>query len=787
MNTTKKIATVLLGIMLGVMGVSGLYAQSNFIVSNRADFSEHRQTFAPEDTLYIKVQDEQIDALSVKENTYELEARDSDAEHRGHLKNHLNGTWTAAIPLSGLANQASSWKLSVEIEDDRDNVFKGKLMITIGDAGTPVTPAVEHKVMGSLDSLGTDFLLLGPVQIFVDSSTVYRGEDGSQRSFAHLAAGQKLEISAYADSTGRLFARKVYIEDQGSNHEKRSLELKTTIQEAGDGYIIVANTRLNLSSEASVRNENGEHMAVQDLQAGTFVEIVVRYDNGEWLVKSIEVNDRHGHDSGKHDDDDRDSIEIAGRIQAKEGDGTITVRGHVITVTDSTRIEGSEDSALTYADLVVGMYVEVKAWYNSDSTLVAVEIEAETHDREDDIELTARIDSLGTDVIVLGHFTFTVDSSTQIYDNRKNMISFADLAVGMIVEIKGRRLADGTHLAMRIKIEDRVESEVEVSGPIDALTDSTISVNGREFAVVAHTVVYDQNKQKIDFGSLSTGQVVEVRGQLLPSGTLIAIRIKLEDNDTGTIEVQGPIDSLAQNMVMVLGLEFTVDAATVIEDKNDSTLTFDALQVGQTVEIKAVVQDDGTRLATRIHIEDVVVATGSASAVSNSSVVVAGTEFFFDATLIVLDANNTVVDQSALQSGQVLQVRATRQADNTTLATRISIENDVVVASVDETPGTLPGEFTLQQNYPNPFNPSTIIRFTISSVEQNSARVSLRIFNVLGQEVRTLLDNAPARAGAYELTWDGRDDSGRTLASGVYLYQLTVGSVAQTKRMVFMQ
>ena len=367
------------------------------------------------------------------------------------------------------------------------------------------------------------------------------------------------------------------------------------------------------------------------------------------------------------------------------------------------------------------------------------------------------------------------------------MISFADLAVGMIVEIKGRRLADGTHLAMRIKIEDRVESEVEVSGPIDALTDSTISVNGREFAVVAHTVVYDQNKQKIDFGSLSTGQVVEVRGQLLPSGTLIAIRIKLEDNDTGTIEVQGPIDSLAQNMVMVLGLEFTVDAATVIEDKNDSTLTFDALQVGQTVEIKAVVQDDGTRLATRIHIEDVVVATGSASAVSNSSVVVAGTEFFFDATLIVLDANNTVVDQSALQSGQVLQVRATRQADNTTLATRISIENDVVVASVDNTPGTLPGEFTLQQNYPNPFNPSTIIRFTISSVEQNSARVSLRIFNVLGQEVRTLLDNAPARAGAYELTWDGRDDSGRTLASGVYLYQLTVGSVAQTKRMVFMQ
>ncbi len=787
MRITQKIATVLVGFSIGLMGAAGLFAQSSFVVSNRADFSEHTQAFAPDDTLFIRVEDSQINALDVKENEYELEARGgmSDAEYRGHLTNHLNGVWTASIPLSGLASESTFWKLKVEIEDENDNKFKGKLVISIGDTSAPVMPVVYHEVTGRLDSLGTDFLQLGPVRVYITSETKYYDEDDDSIAVSDLANGQKLEVYAQADSAGMLSALKVEIKDQGMGHGDQELKIKSTLQETGDGYIVIANTTLYLSSSAVVRDGYGRHVSVQDLQPGTYVEVKLRKENGtDWLVTKVEVDDS-GKDSDKHDGYE-DSVEVSGRIDATEGDGTITVRGFVFTITDSTRIYDSEDRMLTAADLAVGMYVEVEGWYEADGTLIAGKVEVETKDKKDEVELTARIDSLGADFVVLGHFTFKVDSTTRIYDNRKNMISFADLAVGMIIEIEGWRQADGSLMAEKIKIEDRVEDEVEITGSIDALTDSTISVSGREFIIVAHTTVFDQNKQKIDYSALSVGQVVEIRGELLPSGMLIAIRIKLEDNGVTEIKVEGPIDSLTQNSVIVLGVEFLVDASTQIQDKNDSTITINDLQVGQTVEVKATLQADGSRLATRIHVEDVVVATGSASAVNNSSVVVAGTEFLFDANLIVLDATNTIVDQSAIQSGQILQVRATRQANNSTLATRIIIQNDALVASVDENPGIVPGEFTLQQNYPNPFNPSTIIRFSISRVDQGG-RVSLRIFNVLGQEVRTLLDNAPAQAGTYELTWDGRDDSGRVLASGVYLYQLTVGSVSQTKRMVFMQ
>lgn len=77
-------------------------------------------------------------------------------------------------------------------------------------------------------------------------------------------------------------------------------------------------------------------------------------------------------------------------------------------------------------------------------------------------------------------------------------------------------------------------------------------------------------------------------------------------------------------------------------------------------------------------------------------------------------------------------------------------------------------QFTLYPNYPNPFNPSTTIRFTLPQ----QAKVKLEIFNILGQRVRTLVDEKKL-SGNYRVTWDGRNSSGQQVASGVYLYRLS--------------
>jgi len=97
----------------------------------------------------------------------------------------------------------------------------------------------------------------------------------------------------------------------------------------------------------------------------------------------------------------------------------------------------------------------------------------------------------------------------------------------------------------------------------------------------------------------------------------------------------------------------------------------------------------------------------------------------------------------------------------------------------------VPTEYSLGQNYPNPFNPTTSIQYSVVS-DQSPPHVNLKIFNLLGQEVRTLVDEVQ-EAGYYTVTWDGKDSDGRQAASGVYFYRLTAGSYGATKRMVLMK
>ncbi|MCB9069676.1 MAG: T9SS type A sorting domain-containing protein [Calditrichae bacterium] len=94
----------------------------------------------------------------------------------------------------------------------------------------------------------------------------------------------------------------------------------------------------------------------------------------------------------------------------------------------------------------------------------------------------------------------------------------------------------------------------------------------------------------------------------------------------------------------------------------------------------------------------------------------------------------------------------------------------------------IPTEYGLDQNYPNPFNPETTIRFALPQ----SGNVTLKIFNLSGQLVRTLVSSEFA-AGQHQIVWNGRNDLGEKVASGMYLYRITAGSFVQTKKMMLMK
>jgi len=105
-----------------------------------------------------------------------------------------------------------------------------------------------------------------------------------------------------------------------------------------------------------------------------------------------------------------------------------------------------------------------------------------------------------------------------------------------------------------------------------------------------------------------------------------------------------------------------------------------------------------------------------------------------------------------------------------------------VVAITGIAASPIPTTFALEQNYPNPFNSETTIKYQLPE----AGKVTLRIFNVLGQEVRTLVDGVK-EAGYYEVHWDGLDNGGRSVSAGIYIYRIQAGEFKQTRKMLFLE
>jgi len=110
----------------------------------------------------------------------------------------------------------------------------------------------------------------------------------------------------------------------------------------------------------------------------------------------------------------------------------------------------------------------------------------------------------------------------------------------------------------------------------------------------------------------------------------------------------------------------------------------------------------------------------------------------------------------------------------------LSVDKKILV--VGATQQATPAAFDLAQNYPNPFNPETKIEYSLPK----ASRVRLEIFGLLGQRIKTLVDGQQP-AGFHALIWDGRDDDGRLMTSGVYVYQLTAEGFEKSRKLLLLK
>ena len=110
------------------------------------------------------------------------------------------------------------------------------------------------------------------------------------------------------------------------------------------------------------------------------------------------------------------------------------------------------------------------------------------------------------------------------------------------------------------------------------------------------------------------------------------------------------------------------------------------------------------------------------------------------------------------------------------------IEEETVDTAVASAQASTPEDLFLAQNAPNPFNSETVIRYTLPQPGQ----VELTIYNLLGQPVAVLVQGTGA-AGTFTVRWDGRDQAGRAVTSGVYLYQLRAGEHTEVRKLLLLR
>jgi hypothetical protein len=103
-----------------------------------------------------------------------------------------------------------------------------------------------------------------------------------------------------------------------------------------------------------------------------------------------------------------------------------------------------------------------------------------------------------------------------------------------------------------------------------------------------------------------------------------------------------------------------------------------------------------------------------------------------------------------------------------------TIENEEITAVITS--------FKLLQNYPNPFNPSTTIEYRIPE----EGKVEIKIFSINGQLIKTFETNHPS-SGAYTVIWDGKSDTGQSVASGLYIYRVSFANLVIAKKMMFIK
>jgi hypothetical protein len=429
-----------------------------------------------------------------------------------------------------------------------------------------VVPKDRLRLEGSVTGVASDarsLEVLG-VRVELGPRTAFsgRGASGLVRSARDLTAGSTAQVDLTVKADGALEASHIRVTGSrgrsgrvvGGRRAGEDQEFRGTVLAVSDSSWTIDDRTVAVTDQTVFLGDPG---------LGDFVEVRFHLDAGNAVADRIQ----------KEDPAD-DELEFRGIVEAI-GDTTWTISGRVVQVNASTFFRGSPG---------VGDLVEVRADRAPDGSLTATHIKLEDDENADDErEFRGFVEAIGDASWTIGGRIVLVNAQTAIFGNPQ---------VGDLVEVRADRAPDGTLTATRIKTEDGDEDgddEREFRGIVSSIGSSSWTI-GELVVLVNGATAIEGNPQ--------VGDLVEVRADRAPDGTLTATRIKKEDDDgdgDDEREFRGVVSAIGPSSWTIGDFIVLVNDATVIEGNP---------QVGDLVEVRADRAPDGTLTATRIQKED---------------------------------------------------------------------------------------------------------------------------------------------------------------------------------------
>ena len=464
------------------------------------------------------------------------------------------------------------------------------------------------------------------------------------------------------------------------------LEVTGNITELGSDYLIVQGNTIYVDGSTEFRGPSNSTVTFSYFQLNDLVE--VQADNngsGTFLASRVKSEDGLNNEN---------EVELTGYV-TEVGTVSFVINGSTFYVDANTEYRGRNGNTFSFEQIAVGLLLEVKAELQTNGDLLATRVKTEDdHNQHNgELEITALVDNKSANSIVLGQYEFFVDAQTVILNHDRMPISFNDLNIGDRVEVKAYKQLDNSYLAVRIKLEDMPENEIEFTAQIESILGSDVTINGITFVTDSNTVFLDDNRMPVTISSLVVGMWVEVKGFKKQDGSYYASRIQIEDFVRNEIELKGNITELTEVSLVVGGITFSVDSATQVLDHLNNPISYSSLLLGQLVEVKGTKTGTSTAKALRIKIEgnEDIEIFGRVTALNINSIELNGLVVFVNENTVYLNHANQTIGFSDLSVDQFIEVKMIRNLDSTLLALRIKIEDGMNFSKVNGFSGIVNG------------------------------------------------------------------------------------------------